>query len=147
MNTLIRLLFVLAALVGYLPASTAEPAQAVVKAEAVAAAVPTAAPETPAALVAPSAQTARPTATSPAKPSGAQETAVARVPTGYKARVRDGETLYCRKSTPLGTRFPTEVCMTVAQYEEFVRQGDGLRQELTGKQKSLYIPPDPGRGG
>jgi hypothetical protein len=37
--------------------------------------------------------------------------------------------------------------MTVAQYEEFVRQGDGLRQELTGKQKSLYIPPDPGRGG
>ena len=41
-----------------------------------------------------------------------------RVPKGYKAKVIDGETLYRRSSTPLGTRFPTEVCMTVAQYED-----------------------------
>jgi hypothetical protein len=70
-----------------------------------------------------------------------------RDPKGYKAKVIDGETLYCRRSTPLGTRFPTEVCMTVAQYEESVRQGDGLRQELTGQQKSYFNPPEPGRGG
>ena len=29
--------------------------------------------------------------------------------------------------------------MTVEQYEDSVRQGDGLRQELTGKQKSYSI--------
>ncbi len=146
MNTLIRSLFVLVTLFIDLPVSAAEPEQAVVKAAADPAAAPAAIPETRAAPVASSAQTARPADASSTKSSDGQTTAVERVPTGYKARVRNGETLYCRKSTPLGTRFPTEVCMTVAQYEEFVRQGDGLRQELTGKQKSLYIPPDPGRG-
>ena len=110
MNTLLRFLLVLFALVGYRQTLAADAVQATDKATAAA-------------------------------------TAPARVPNGYKAKVLDGETVYCRKSTPLGTRFPTEVCMTVAQYEEFVLQGDGLRQELTGKQKSLYIPPDPGRGG
>ncbi|MDH4311163.1 MAG: hypothetical protein OEY13_06685 [Gammaproteobacteria bacterium] len=73
------------------------------------------------------------------KPGDSQETAAARVPYGYKARELGGETVYCRKSTPLGSRFPTEVCMTAAQYEESVRQRDGLRQELTGKQKSYSI--------
>ncbi len=48
----------------------------------------------------------------------------------------DGETMLCRKSTPLGSRFPTEVCMTQAQYTEQMRNQDSLRQELTGKQKS-----------
>lgn len=74
-------------------------------------------------------------------------TPAARVPRGYKVKFLDGETVYCRKSTPLGTRFPTEVCLTVAQYEESVRQQDGLRQELTGRQKSYFIPLEPGRGG
>jgi hypothetical protein len=71
--------------------------------------------------------------------SDGQGQAVAPVPPGYKAKEIGGEKVYCRKSTPLGSRFPTEVCMTVAQYEESVRQRDGLRQELTGKQKSYSI--------
>jgi hypothetical protein len=137
MNTSIRLLFVLVTLWGFQPASAAEPEQAAVKPAA--AAVPAVAPETPAARVAPSAQTAKPADTAATKPSDGQETAVAHVPPGYKAKEIDGETVYCRKSTPLGSRFPTQVCMTVAQYEESVRQADGLRQELTGKQKSYSI--------
>jgi hypothetical protein len=130
MNALLRLLLVLVALGGALPAFAAEPGQAV--AEPAAAAVP-------AASVAPSAQTAKPAAAVATKPGDGQETTVARVPPGYKSRQLGGETVYCRKSTPLGSRFPTEVCMTVAQYEASVRQADGLRQELTGKQKSYSI--------
>ena len=139
MNTQIRLLFVLGILCSYQPASAAEPEQAAVKPATAAAAVPAAAAATPAARVAPSAQTAKPADTAATKPSDGQETAVAHVPPGYKAKEIDGETVYCRKSTPLGSRFPTQVCMTVAQYEESVRQADGLRQELTGKQKSYSI--------
>jgi hypothetical protein len=130
MNTLIRLLLVLVALGGALPAFAVEPGQAV--AEPAAAAVP-------AASVVPSAQTAEPAAAVATKPGDGQEATVARVPPGYKSKQLGGETVYCRKSTPLGSRFPTEVCMTVAQYEASVRQADGLRQELTGKQKSYSI--------
>jgi hypothetical protein len=120
MKFLIRILAVLVPLFTYLPAPAVEPGQAAVKPAADA---------------------------SSTKASDDQQAAVTRVPKGYKAKVIDGETLYCRKSTPLGTRFPTEVCMTVAQYQESVRQGDGLRQELTGRQKSYFNPPEPGRGG
>jgi len=133
MNALIRLLLVLVTLASCLSASAAEPEQAAAKPAAAAA------PVTPDPPVASAAQIAQPTDASSTKPADAQEAKVARVPAGYKAREIDGETVYCRKSTPLGSRFPTEVCMTVAQYEESVRQRDGLRQELTGKQKSYSI--------
>ncbi|MGB7738681.1 MAG: hypothetical protein WBM03_06165 [Steroidobacteraceae bacterium] len=133
MNSSIRLLFVVVTLCSYQPLSAAEPEQPAVKPAAAAV------PETPAARVAPSAQAAKPADVAAKKSSDGQETAVARVPPGYKAREIGGETVYCRKSTPLGSRFPTQVCMTVAQYEESVHQADGLRQELTGKQKSYSI--------
>jgi hypothetical protein len=133
MNALLRLLLVLVALGSALPAFAAEPGQAAAEPAAAAA------PAVPAASVAPSAQTAKPAAAVATKPGDGQETTVARVPPGYKSRQLGGETVYCRKSTPLGSRFPTEVCMTVAQYEASVRQADGLRQELTGKQKSYSI--------
>ena len=120
MKFLIRILAVLVPLFTYLPAPAVEPGQAAVKHAADA---------------------------SSTKASDDQQAAVTRVPKGYKPKVIDGGTLYCRRSTPLGTRFPTEVCMTVAQYQESVRQGDGLRQELTGRQKSYFNPPEPGRGG
>jgi hypothetical protein len=139
MNALIRLLFVLGAVGSYLPASAAGPEQVVAKPATAAAEVPTPAPETPASPVAPSARAAQPADASATKPGDGQEPAVAPVPAGYKAKEIGGERVYCRKSTPLGSRFPTEVCMTVAQYEESVRQRDGLRQELTGKQKSYSI--------
>lgn len=71
--------------------------------------------------------------------SKAENGRTATVPAGYKARIVDGETRYCRKSTPMGTRFPTEVCMTAAQYADSIRNQNALRQELTDKQKSYSI--------
>ena len=136
MNNLTRLLFVLAAACSCVPAFATEPAQAETKPAAAAAEVPAATPVPP---VAPSAQAAKPADDAAIKSSDGQGQAVAPVPPGYKAKEIGGEKVYCRKSTPLGSRFPTEVCMTVAQYEESVRQRDGLRQELTGKQKSYSI--------
>lgn len=106
---------------------------------AAAAEVPAAAAATPVAPVAPAAQAAKPADVAATTSSDGQGQAVAPVPAGYKAKEIGGERVYCRKSTPLGSRFPTEVCMTVAQYEDSVRQRDGLRQELTGKQKSYSI--------
>ena len=136
MNNLTRLLFVLVTACSFVPAFATEPAQAETKPAAAAAEVPAATPVPP---VAPSAQAAKPADDAAIKSSDGQGQAVAPVPPGYKAKEIGGEKVYCRKSTPLGSRFPTEVCMTVAQYEESVRQRDGLRQELTGKQKSYSI--------
>jgi hypothetical protein len=130
MNTMPRLLCVLAALCSCQSALAADPDSPAAQPAVVAAPVPP---------VASSAEVAKPADASSTKPAAGQEAKVARVPSGYKAREIDGETVYCRKSTPLGSRFPTEVCMTVAQYEESVRQRDSLRQELTGKQKSYSI--------
>ena len=138
MNALIRPLFVLVAIGSGLPALAAGSEQVAAE-PAAAAEVPAAAAANPAPPVASAAQAAKPADASKAKPNEGQKPAVAPVPPGYKAKEIGGEKLYCRKSTPLGSRFPTEVCMTVAQYEESVRQGDGLRQELTGKQKSYSI--------
>ncbi len=124
MQALIRLLFVLVTVGSYLPATAAGPEQVVAKPATAAAAAP-AAPAAPAAAVAPSVQAAKPADASATKSVDGQEPEVERVPAGYKAKEIDGENVYCRKSTPLGSRFPTEVCMTVAQYEDSVRQGDG----------------------
>jgi hypothetical protein len=139
MNALIRPLFVLVAIGSGLPAVAAGSEQVATEPAAAAAEVQAAAAANPASPVAPSAQASNPADASKAKLSEGQEPAVAPVPPGYKAKEIGGEKMYCRKSTPLGSRFPTEVCMTVAQYEESVRQRDGLRQELTGKQKSYSI--------
>ncbi|MBK7903103.1 MAG: hypothetical protein IPJ97_09305 [Proteobacteria bacterium] len=139
MHALARFLFVLVAVGSYLPASAAGPEQVVAKPATAAAEVAAAVPEASASPVVSSVQAAKAADASTTKSGDGQEPAVARVPAGYKAKEIDGEKVYCRKSTPLGSRFPTEVCMTVAQYEDSVRQRDQLRQELTGKQKSYSI--------
>jgi hypothetical protein len=143
MSALLRPLFFLVAIGSGLPALAAGSEQVAAESAAAAAEVPAAAAAAaaanPAPPDAPSVQAAKPADASATKSSDGQEPAVAPVPPGYKAREIGGETVYCRKSTPLGSRFPTEVCMTVAQYEESVRQRDALRQELTGKQKSYSI--------
>jgi hypothetical protein len=127
MTTSMRLLSVLATLAFCVTASATETTPAAVQPAPAAAAAPAATAEAAAAPAAPTTQAAKPAAP------------VTRVPSGYKSKVVNGETVLCRKSTPLGSRFPTEVCMSAAQYEESVRQQDGLRQELTGKQKSYSI--------
>jgi hypothetical protein len=133
----IRFLSALAALAFCVPASASETAPAAVQPAPVVTAAPAEATAVPAAPT--TTRAAKPVDAAQAKSGDGQAAAVTRVPSGYKSKVVGGETLLCRKSTPLGSRFPTEVCMTTAQYEESVRQQDGLRQELTGKQKSYSI--------
>jgi Domain of unknown function (DUF4440) len=43
-------------------------------------------------------------------------------------------------------RIAAEVCMTMPQYEESLRQRDALRQELTDHQENYFNPPDPAAG-
>ena len=121
MITSMRLLTVLATLAICLPVSATETTPAAVQPAPAATAMPAEA------TAAPAAQAAKPAAP------------VTKVPSGYKAKVVDGETMLCRKDTPLGSRFPTEVCMSQAQYTEQIRNQNSLRQELTGKQKSYSI--------
>ena len=123
----LRLLPFLATIAFCLPASATEMAPASVQPAPAATAVPAAAAEATSAPVASTAQAAEPVAA---------VTPPTRVPSGYKSKVMNGQTFLCRKTTPLGSRFPTEVCMTQEQYTEQMRNQDSLRQELTGKQKS-----------
>jgi glucose/arabinose dehydrogenase len=131
LNYLLRSLTVVAALVACSPAFASDPAQEV--ASAPAAAAPTVAPATPAA---PATQAPQPASTATNATAKSEPT---KVPAGYKVKVFDGETRFCRKEVPLGSRFPTEVCMTQAQYEEQERNRDSMRNEIQGRQKSYSI--------
>ncbi|HEY4368774.1 MAG TPA: hypothetical protein VGN07_16185 [Steroidobacteraceae bacterium] len=53
-----------------------------------------------------------------------------KVPPGYKAREKDGTTLYCRKEVILGSRFPKEMCLTVAQLKDIEERGANQRMEM-----------------
>lgn len=130
MNYLLRSLTVVAALVACSPGFASDPAQEV--APAPAAAAPSAAPATPAAPVS---EAPAPAATAKDAATKSEPT---KVPAGYKAKVVGGETRFCRKEVPLGSRFPTEVCMTQAQYREQERNRDSMRNELQDRQKSYY---------
>jgi invasion protein IalB len=122
MNKLLHSIFVPLALVACMSAFAAEPER----------------------TATPAATAAAPSATSATAPA-ATTTAAApkaeapKVPAGYKAKTIDGETVFCRKSTPMGTRFPTEVCMTQAQYLENERNRQSMRNELQDRQKSYSI--------
>jgi len=93
----------------------------------------------PAFAAEPSATSASATAPAATTTAATPKAETPKVPAGYKAKTVDGETLYCRKSTPMGTRFPTEVCMTQAQYLENERNRQSMRNELQDKQKSYSI--------
>jgi hypothetical protein len=49
---------------------------------------------------------------------------------GFKERFRKGEIVYCRKETPLGTRFPQTLCLTEAQMVDKLKNEAELQQEL-----------------
>lgn len=119
MNTLLRSVSVPLALSACLAAFAAEPN-------------PAAAPAAASATT----STAAPATTVP--PAAATKVAP-KVPAGYTVKTIDGETRFCRKSTPMGTRFPTEVCMTEAQYLESERNRNSMRNELQDRQKSYSI--------
>ena len=52
-----------------------------------------------------------------------------RPPSGYRKKTRGGETVYCRKETPVGTRFPTEYCFTQADLERIEKNQKSIQQD------------------
>lgn len=127
MKYLLSSLSVVVALAAGMPALATEPTSETAAAPATAAPAAAPANEAPKPVAAPAAQAA------------AASTEPTRVPAGYKAKVVDGETKFCRKDTSLGSRFPTEICMTQAQYLEQERNRDSMRNAIQDRQKSYSI--------
>lgn len=77
-------------------------------------------------------------AAKPVAPATADATskaaATAKVPSGYSAKTRNGETVYCKKVTRTGSNFATETCMTAAEADELARRTVLERQEFRGNQ-------------
>ncbi|HZF16815.1 MAG TPA: hypothetical protein VE046_12820 [Steroidobacteraceae bacterium] len=86
----------------------------------------------PAPAAAPAPSPAAATAATPApQASGTVAAADAkpyRPPSGYRAKKLGANTVYCKKDTTLGTRFPTEFCFTEDELKEMERRGDDMRQ-------------------
>jgi len=102
-----------------------------------------AAPTVPApAAVAPAAKPAAPVAAAaaakPVAPAATDATGKTRDPAtvldGFKAKTRNGETVYCKKIARIGSNFATETCMTAAEAEELERRTDFERQEFRRNQ-------------
>ena len=98
-----------------------------------------AAPTAPAtAAVAPAAKPAAPVAVAaaakPAAPATEEATGNAGGPasvlSGYKAKTRNGETVYCKKIARIGSNLATETCMTAAEADELERRAILERQEF-----------------
>jgi len=77
-------------------------------------------------------------AAKPAVPAAADATgsaiAKAKVPSGYRAKVRNGETVYCKNVARIGSNLTTETCMTAAEAEEQERRAESDRQQFRQNQ-------------
>lgn len=74
----------------------------------------------------------------PAAPAAVDETgnavAPAKVPPGFSAKTRNGETVYCKKVARIGSNFATETCITAAEAEELARRADLDREQFRKNQ-------------
>jgi hypothetical protein len=77
-------------------------------------------------------------AVQPEAPRQADDTVEVRrsAPTGYRAATHDGELVYCKSTTTLGSRLKKEVCMTPEQHKDLEQTSERNRQEL---KKSIGI--------
>ena len=88
------------------------------------AAAPAAAP-----AVAPVAPAATPAA--PAAPAAAADEEVPfQIPPGWRPKTVKGEELYCKKTAVTGSRFGTDVCMTLSQLEQHERNNAEMRDRM-----------------
>jgi hypothetical protein len=78
-------------------------------------------PEPQANATAPAAQLATANPTANAKSS---------VPPGFKVKSVNGETVYCTRTTTLGSRFVKEICMNDAEMADFKLRNEQMRQDL-----------------
>jgi hypothetical protein len=90
-------------------------------------AAPAATDATPASTSAPPAATA-PSATDKAKAQEEQTKRMRKL--GYKPQVRNGNTVYCKETEVIGTRFPQTVCS----------DGDTIEQQQRWVQEQLATP-------
>lgn len=74
----------------------------------------------------------------PAVPAAAGATgsavATAKAPPGYRAKNRNGETVYCKKVARIGTNLETETCMSAAEAEELARRAAFDREQFRQNQ-------------
>ena len=52
-----------------------------------------------------------------------------KAPAGYKTRVENGATVYCRKVTVLGSRFPKDLCLSESQVRDLEATNDNIRRD------------------
>lgn len=57
-------------------------------------------------------------------------------PNGYRAQVRDGQTVYCRKEKVLGTRFREEFCFTRLELEDLERRKRSMQNDVARSQRA-----------
>ena len=75
-------------------------------------------------------------AEAPAAPAKSRLTSVAttpggvKIPSGYKLVVREGQQLYCRKETIVGSRFPETICLDEAGLKDLENRGQSARDDL-----------------
>lgn len=88
------------------------------------AATPAAAP-----AVAPAAPAATPAAPA-ASAAAADEEVPFQIPPGWRPKTVKGEELYCKKTAVTGSRFGTDVCMTLSQLEQHERNNAEMRDRM-----------------
>ena len=89
-------------------------------------------------VAAPAAAAPAPVSAAAAVPAAAADEAPKpfKPPPGYKARTVKGETLYCRKAAPIGSRFKETTCFSEAQLKEQL-----LREEENRIRMGQPSPP------
>jgi hypothetical protein len=85
-------------------------------------------PQTPQAVGA--AVTAAPAATAKAADDANMELTKRAIGIGYRPRIRDGQRIYCRTYTPLGTRFPEEKCLSADAILDEIRRSDEAKDTM-----------------
>lgn len=88
------------------------------------AATPAAAP-----AVAPVAPAAAPVAPA-ASAAAADEEVPFQIPPGWRPKTVKGEEVYCKKTAVTGSRFGTDVCMTLSQLEQHERNNAEMRDRM-----------------
>jgi len=57
-------------------------------------------------------------------------------PAGYSTKKKGDKTLYCRKETPIGTRFANEYCFTQEQLVRIAKSSQSMRDDVGRRQKA-----------
>jgi hypothetical protein len=76
----------------------------------------------------------------------ADEPTVAKARPGYRARTRNGETVYCRVETPTGSRMPIENCYTGAQLDSIAADTEAVKDSINHT-RARCVGPSCGNGG